>query len=56
MEKVVYKPTNVTLLAAYEKDIKVERVVLDAVKDHLIPHVVEKTTTHEMFKALVDLF
>jgi hypothetical protein len=31
-------------------------VILDAVKDHLIPHVAEKQSAKEMFKALVDLF
>ena len=57
MEQVVPKPTNATMLEVHEKkDIKAQRVTLDAVKDHLIPHMAEKTTVHEMFKPLMDLF
>jgi hypothetical protein len=56
-EKVVPTPTDVAEKAALEKkDIKAQRVILDVVKDHLIPHVAEKQLTREMFKALVDLF
>jgi hypothetical protein len=39
-----------------KKDIKAQRVVMDVVKNHLIPHVAEKQSSREMFKALVDLF
>jgi hypothetical protein len=42
--------------ALEKKDIKSQRVILDVVKDHLIPHVAEKQSAREMFKALVDLF
>jgi hypothetical protein len=46
-----------TALEAHEKkEIKVERVILDSVKDHLIPHLSEKKMTKEMFDALVGLF
>jgi len=31
-------------------------VIMDIVKDHLIPHVAKKQSAKEMFKALVDLF
>jgi hypothetical protein len=31
-------------------------VILDVVKDHLIPHVAEKTKPKDMFDALVGLF
>jgi hypothetical protein len=55
-EKVVPTPTYVAERAALEKDIKAQRVILDVVKDHLIPRVAEKQSTREMFKALVDLF
>ena len=33
-----------------------KRVILYVVKEHLIPHVAEKTTTHATYEALVDLF
>jgi hypothetical protein len=39
-----------------KKDIKAQRVILEAIKDHLIPHVAEKTISKEMFDALVSLF
>jgi hypothetical protein len=43
VEKVVPPPTNATQLAAHEKkDIKAQRMIMDVVKDHLIPHVAEK--------------
>ena len=53
--KVVPTITDPTDLEAHEKDIKAQRVIT-TVKDHLIPHVAEKTSTHAMYKALVDLF
>ena len=57
MEKVVSPPTYLTNLEAHKKkEIKVERVLLDSVKDHLIPHLSEKKTAKEMFDALVSLF
>jgi hypothetical protein len=31
-------------------------VILEAIKDHLIPHVAEKTRSKEMYDALVSLF
>ena len=40
----VVVPTDATLLAAYnKKSIKAKRFILDSIKDHLIPHVTEKT-------------
>jgi hypothetical protein len=56
-KKFVPTPTDVAEKATLEKkDIKAQRVILDAVKDHLIPHVAEKQSAREMFKTLVDLF
>ena len=44
-------------LAAHElKDMKSMRIILDAVKDHFIPHVSEKKSSREMFVALTNLF
>jgi hypothetical protein len=44
-------------LAAHElKDVKARRIILDAVKDHLIPHLSEKKSAREMFVALTNLF
>jgi hypothetical protein len=57
VEKAIVSPTDLATLATHEKkEIKVERVILDSVKDHLIPHLSEKKTDKEMFDALVGLF
>jgi hypothetical protein len=40
----------------FQHGIKAQRVIMDIVKDHLIPHVAKKQSAKEMFKALVDLF
>jgi hypothetical protein len=56
VDKVVVPPTNpVDLAVHHKKKIKVERVLLDSVKDHLIPHLMEKKMVKEMFDALVSL-
>jgi len=31
-------------------------MIMDAIKDHLIPHISEKKTAKEMFDALVSLY
>jgi hypothetical protein len=57
VDKVVTPPTDLAALEAHnKKEIKAERVLLDSVKDHLIPHLSKKKTTKEMFDALVSLF
>ena len=57
MEKEVNKPTDPGDLEAYEKkDNKAQRVILDVVKDHLIPHVAEKMSAAKMFKSMKNLF
>ena len=39
-----------------KKDIKDTRIILDAVKDHVIPHICRKTDTYKMWDALTNLF
>jgi DNA polymerase II large subunit len=57
VDKVVTPPTDPTTLEAQnKKEIKVERVLLDFMKDHLIPYLTEKNMAKEMFDALVSLF
>jgi hypothetical protein len=57
VDKVVTSPTDLTTLESHnKKDFKTQRVILDSVKDHLIPHLSEKKMTKEMFDALVGLF
>jgi hypothetical protein len=56
-EKVVPTPTNPKELVAHEKkEIKSKWVILDIVKDHLIPHLSKKNIFKEMFDDLVILF
>ena len=38
------------------KESKTQRIILDGVKDHLIPHLAEKKTTKEMWDALNILY
>jgi hypothetical protein len=53
----VTPPTDPKDLAVHEqKDVKARRIILDAVKDHLIPHRYEKTSTRDMFVALMNIF
>ena len=42
--------------AFVKKDIKAMRIILDAVKDHVIPHISGKDHAHEMWSALTELF
>jgi hypothetical protein len=53
----VVVPTDATLLVAYnKKSIKAKRFILDAIKDHLIPHVTRKTNAYEMWESLTKLY
>jgi hypothetical protein len=53
----VVVPIDATLLAAYtKKSIKAKRFILDAIKDHLIPHLTGKTHVYEMWESLTKLY
>jgi hypothetical protein len=53
----VVVPTDATLLVAYnKKSIKAKRFILDAIKDHLIPHLMGKTHAYEMWESLTKLY
>lgn len=53
---VVPPATDAAALAAFnKKDIKSNRIMLNAVKDHVIPHISAKTGVHEMWIALTKL-
>lgn len=50
-------PTDTTLLEAYKrKKIKAKRIILDVVKDHVIPHVVGKANAFKMWASLTKLY
>ena len=44
------------LFAFNKKDIKARRIILDAVKDHVILHISSKTRAYQMWDALTSLF
>jgi hypothetical protein len=57
VDKAVTPSTDPAALDTHnKKEIKAERVLLESMKDHLIPHLTEKMTTKVMFDALVSLF
>ena len=50
-------PTYATAKATYEKkNIKAQRILLDAIKDHVIPHFTGKHNVFEMWDALTKLY
>jgi hypothetical protein len=54
---VIALPTNPTALDVHEvNEAKTQRIILDGVRDHLIPHLAEKKTANEMWVALKGLY
>ena len=54
---VVPASIDVQTLSAFDKkDIKTRRIILDAVKDHVIPYISSKTHAYQMWDALTSLF
>ena len=50
-------PTHKDEIEEHEAlEARAQRVILDGVKDHLIPHLVEKKTAKEMWDTLNQLF
>jgi hypothetical protein len=50
-------PTNPIQLAAHsKKNFKARRILVDGVKDHIIPHFSSKKTAKDMWEALVKLY
>jgi hypothetical protein len=57
VENPVLPPTNAVLLAEFRKrNIKAKRTILDAVKDHIIPHVSGKDFAFQMWQSLCSLY
>jgi hypothetical protein len=53
----VPKPANAAAKAKHQKDtIRAKRIIVDSIKDHLIPQVSSKKTPKEMFDALTKLY
>ena len=56
VEKQPTIPTDVTLLAEFKKlNAKAKRLILDGIRDHIIPHVRGKDYAHDMWAALISL-
>jgi hypothetical protein len=54
---IVATPTDPQWLEAHKKkEVKAKQMIMDVVKDHLIPHISKKKTAKEMFDALVGLY
>ena len=50
-------PANLVQLEEFNKNnVKAKRLILDGVKDLVIPHVRGKTYAHEMWTALIGLY
>jgi hypothetical protein len=56
-EESVVPPTDAILLVEFRKrNIKAKRTILDAVKDHIIPHVFGKDFAFQMWQSLCSLY
>ena len=54
---VIPASADAAALSAFnKKDCKARRIILDAVKDHIIPHISGKTRAHLMWSALISLY
>jgi hypothetical protein len=50
-------PTDATQLAIWKKgEAKEKSLILDEIKDHVIPHISRKNTEKDMWKGLSDLY
>jgi hypothetical protein len=50
-------PTDPQQLAQHnKKDVKAKKIILDRVKDNIIPHLAGKKTTTEMWTAIIGLY
>ena len=57
VKKDVTETKDVEEKAKYKKnEAKAKRILIDSVKDHLIPHIVELKTSKAKYDALVGLF
>ena len=54
---VVVVTIDATHIATYKKDdAKAGRIILDGVKDHIVPHILELDTTKKMWDAILNLY
>ena len=56
-EKTLAVPTDADPLKKYEENqARTKRLIIDGVKDHVIPHVTGNNTTHDMWSALEVMY
>eukprot|EP00253_Pinus_taeda_P012830 PITA_12830 len=57
MKPAVPMPQDPQQLAQHTKnDVKARRIILEGVKDHIVPHIHEKKTTYEMYDTILKLY
>ena len=57
VQKTVTIPSDATLLIEYNnRNLKTKRIILDAIKNHVIPHVTGKKNVYEMWESLTKLY
>ena len=50
-------PTYVDLLQKHREALgHAKRITMDSIKNHIVPHIAEKRTTNDMWKALTSLY
>ena len=56
-EKTLVVPIDANPLKKYEENqARTKRLIIDGVKDHIIPHVIGKNTTHDMWSVLEVMY
>ena len=56
-EQTLATPTDAYLLRKHKEAAgHAKRLIMDGIKDHIVPHVAEKKTANEMWKALTSLY
>ena len=57
VESMVNLPIDpIQLVELKKKSVKAERIILDSVKDHIIPHVSGRDYTYHMWESLSNLY
>ena len=57
VEHAITLPTDPILLSKFKKkNVRTKRIILDSVKDHIIPHVVGKDYAYQMWECLSNLY
>ena len=56
-ENVLAVPTDAALLARFnENQMQAKRLIMDGVKDHVVPHIAKKKTKNEVWTTLTTLY